>query len=142
MALSVNTGRKMHQSGPVAKGEHAVAAGVNIYQGAYVGSLAGLARGLTAGDDFLGIAMNQANNASGAAAAITVTLIREGMLSGVTITGASSAADVNKPVYASDDGTLTLTPGSNSKIGHVVAYRPDTSDFDVYFQSRGFRTGT
>lgn len=142
MALSLDTGRAMIQSGPHSKGEHPVAANTLIYQGAFVGSNAGLARGLVAGDEFLGIAMSRCNNNPGAAAALTVTLVREGVLQRMTITGASGHGDINKPVYASDDGTLTLTIGSNTKIGHIVAYRNETSDFEVYFQSKGFRTGT
>lgn len=92
-----------------------------IYEGAAVGDSSGYARNLTAGDAFRGFALRQADNSGSATnGAINVTVVTEGKAQ-ITITGVA-ITDVGKPVYASDDGTFTLTTGSNSKIGWVHRY--------------------
>ena len=96
---------------------------VNIYKGALVGLNAstGYARPLTAGDAFVGVAYAQADNTiSGhSAGGLTVRLHQDidiiHVLSGVAQT------DVGQVVYASDDGTLTLTASGNSRVGRIVA---------------------
>jgi hypothetical protein len=96
---------------------------VVIYKGALVGRnrSTGYARALTAGDEFLGVAYQQADNTvtGHTAGGIDVRLHQAidivHTLSGV-VTG-----DIGKDVYASDDETLTLTPTSNSRVGRVVA---------------------
>jgi hypothetical protein len=95
---------------------------VNIYKGALVGlnSSTGYARPLTAGDDFLGVAYAQADNTGTghAAAAINVKLHQNvdvvHSLAGVAVT------DTGSQVYASDDGTLTLTSTNNTRVGRIV----------------------
>jgi len=98
-----------------------VKASTKIYKGAAVGDDgSGYMRGLVAGDPFRGFADAQADNSSGAAGDINVHLITKGLakltISGVVIT------DVGKKVYASADGTFTLTQGSNTEIGYVARY--------------------
>lgn len=96
---------------------------VKIFKGALVGRnrSTGFARPLVAGDEFLGIAYQQADNtgAGHAAGAIRVRLHQNvdvvHALTGV-VTG-----DIGRDVYASDDGTLTLAPTGNSRVGRVVA---------------------
>ncbi len=96
---------------------------VNIYKGALVGLNAstGYARPLTAGDAFLGVAYAQADNTvSGhSAGGVAVRLHQDidiiHVLSGVAQT------NVGAVVYASDDGTLTLTASGNSRVGRIVA---------------------
>jgi hypothetical protein len=92
-----------------------------IYQGAAVGDNgSGYARPLQAGDPFRGFADYKADNAAGTAGAIDVRTRTKGRIelniSGLAIT------DVGKDVYASDDDTFTLTQGSNTRIGYVVAW--------------------
>lgn len=98
-----------------------VKASTKIYEGAAVGLTSGYARGLVAGDDFVGFAERQADNSAVATdGAINCRVISKG-LAELTITGVA-VTDVGQPVYASADGTFTLTQGSNSYIGNVYRY--------------------
>jgi hypothetical protein len=121
MALSSNREVKFYTSQELI--EIPVDDNVNIYKGAFLGRNrgTGYARPLAAGDDFLGVAYQQADNTvSGhTAGGINVRLHQAidivHALSGVT------NADIGKDVYASADDTLTLTPTGNSRVGRVVA---------------------
>ena len=87
-----------------------------IYEGAVVGENAsGYAQASTGTNAFLGIAIRQADNSTGAAGDVTVDVLTEGRMK-VTITGAITDND-RVAVYASDDGTFTKTSASNAKIG-------------------------
>lgn len=95
----------------------------SIYKGALVGRnrATGYARALTAGDDFLGIAYAQAiNTATGHTAGGINVQLHQAIDIVHTLTSVATA-DIGKEVYASDDGTLTLAPTGNSRIGRVVA---------------------
>jgi len=121
MALSANRELQFYASQELI--EVPVDDNVDIYKGAFVGVNAstGYARPLTAGDDFLGVAYKQADNtvAGHTAGGIKVRLHQSidivHTLSGVANT------DIGSVVYASDDGTLTLTSSGNSRIGRIVA---------------------
>jgi hypothetical protein len=98
-------------------------ANVLIFKGGFVGRnrATGYARPLAIGDDFLGLAYQQADNTfdgNGPGTAL-VRLHRHidivHTLSGVLL------ADVGKEVFASADDTLTLAPTGNSRIGRIVA---------------------
>lgn len=97
-----------------------VLANAVIYEGSMVGSSSGYARPLTAGDQFLGHAW----------AAVTGTAanggvecrVRTGKYRLVVTLASIAVTDVGKPVYASDDGTLTLTQSTNSRVGKVARY--------------------
>jgi hypothetical protein len=118
MALAVDTPR-VYELGNI--NELPVKAATKIYEGAAVGDDAsGYMRGLVAGDPFRGFAQRQADNSGGAAAAINVKLITNGLIS-LTITGIA-LTNVGAEVYASADGTFTLTASGNSKIGYVHRY--------------------
>lgn len=73
---------------------------------------------------FGGIAIQEADNSSGADGAIEVECWRTGIFewthSGLT------QADINKKVYASDNNTITLTSSSNVLIGEIVRYVSST----------------
>lgn len=90
-----------------------------IYEGAAVGIVAasGLARPLVAADAFAGFAEATADNSAGAASAINVRLISEGMIQ--LPIGSLVITSIGASVYASDDNTFTLTSTSNTKIGVV-----------------------
>ena len=96
---------------------------VTIYKGALVGRnrSTGYARALTAGDEFLGVAYQQADNtvAGHTAGGVNVRL-HQAVDVVHTLTGVTQA-DIGKDVYASDDETLTLAPAGNTRIGRVVA---------------------
>ncbi len=95
---------------------------VLIYKGALVGRnrATGFVRPLVAGDEFVGVAYRQADNtvaghtAGGISARLFQTIDIVHPLSGV------ATADIGRPVYASDDETLTLN-NVGSRVGRVVA---------------------
>jgi len=113
MALSAN--RDVDRYVDQALRSFKVAAGTRIYKGGFVGLSSGYARALNAGDQCVGIAYEEANNASGAAGAIGVRVYTEGdflhALTGAALTNIGDA------VYASADDTLTFTATSNSLVG-------------------------
>lgn len=92
-----------------------------IYQGAAVGDNgSGYARPLQAGDPFRGFADYKADNSTGGAGGIYVRCRTRGRIK--LAISSLAITDVGKDVYASDDDTFTLTQGSNTRIGHVVAW--------------------
>lgn len=118
MALSADTPRD-YELGDI--NSVPVKASTKIYEGAAVGLTSGYARGLVAGDDFVGFAERQADNSATATDGyINCRVISKGIAK-LTITGVA-VTDVGLPVYASADGTFTLTQGSNSYIGNVYRY--------------------
>lgn len=116
MAIAKNTFRS-YEEGDI--NTFGVKATSQIYIGSIVGSSGGYARGLVAADVFLGFSLE---NVLGGAAdgAVSVNVQRRGA---VQIALASLAVtDIGKKVYASDDGTFTLTAMSNSYIGTVLRW--------------------
>jgi hypothetical protein len=103
-----------------------VAASTKIYKGAMVGDNgSGYARPLVAGDPFLGFALFQVDNSSGAAGAKRVEMkIKDRCV--VAVTGASGVGDVGDAVYASDDNTFTKTSTSNTYIGKIIRWEAGT----------------
>lgn len=93
-----------------------VKASSTIYEGSAVGLTAGYARALVAGDIFGGFCL-QGIIAPATDGVANVAVQRRGL---VTLAITSLAVtDIGKPVYASDDGTFTLTQSTNSPIGRV-----------------------
>ena len=102
-----------------------------VYEGSAAGLTSGYARQLTAGDRFVGF-VTRGCASSSANGTNVIKVRRRGRLilpvSGVAIT------DVHNPVYASDGNTFTLTAGSNTLIGHIVA-KVGTDLADVEFNA-------
>ena len=95
-----------------------VAASEHIHKGALVGlSSTGHAKALAAGEKFLGIAFEEADNSGGSAGDLSVRVYTLGDF-GHALNGAT-AADVGRPVFASADDTLTYTGAGNSYVGIV-----------------------
>jgi hypothetical protein len=118
MALSADTPR-IYELGDI--NEVPVKASTSIYEGAAVGMTSGYARGLVAGDQFVGFAQRKADNSATATDGyINCKVISKGLIK-LTISGIA-VTDIGKAVYASADGTFTLTEGSNSPIGTVYRY--------------------
>lgn len=90
-----------------------------IYEGAAVGVVkaSGHARPLSGGDVFAGFAEQQADNSSGAAAAINVRTRKRGAVQ-LSVSGAV-ITDINQPVYALDDNDFTFIPTGATFIGFV-----------------------
>ncbi len=116
MALSANTPRAYDTAGPVTDNEQPVKASAVIYEGAVVGMTAGYARGLVAGDVLAGLALAKATGTS-ADAGVNVNVRSAGRVQ-VSITNLA-VTDIGADVYASDDGTFTLTAGGNTFFGKV-----------------------
>lgn len=98
-----------------------VLASATIYEGSLIGSSGGYARALTAGDRFLGHSMEKVIDTSGVSGTKTVRA-RTGRYRLQCTLASVAITDIGKPVYASDDATLTLTAGSNSRVGFVWKY--------------------
>jgi len=118
MALSKDTPQKVLGGHYI---DYPMVASATIYEGSMVGDNAsGYARALIAGDPFLGIAQKGCVETTAAAGGQYVrcrvgTWRQEYALAG-------ALTDIGKIVYASDDGTLTLTAGTNTPVGRVVRY--------------------
>jgi hypothetical protein len=98
-----------------------------VYEGAMVGesaaiATAGYGRPLTAGDRFMGHAIEQVDNtlAGHAAGAKNIRLRTRRYKALVTLAG--YITDIGQPVYASDDATLTFDAVDNSYVGVVHRY--------------------
>lgn len=123
-----------------------------IYEGSAVGVVDGTghARPLAAGDRFVGFATEQADNSTGAAAAIMVHVRAAGAVklpvSGAVIT------DVGQPVYASDDNAFSFNPADGAFVGLarrfvaagyvIVEYGPGITDPWAHKTVRETLTGT
>jgi hypothetical protein len=102
--------------------EYPVIASDIIYEGSAVGENAsGYARPLAAGDPFLGFATEKVDNSSGDAGVLNVRVKSKGYVK-LPITSIAVTSNDRPAVYASDDDTFTLTPGSNSLIGYVAQW--------------------
>lgn len=93
-----------------------------LYQGAAVGLVAasGHARPLVAGDTFVGFAIGQTDNATGAAAAKTARVQTRGRIQ-LAVSGAV-ITDTGLAVYASDDATFQISPVGGSFVGFVCKF--------------------
>lgn len=95
-----------------------VKAGAAIFEGSLLGVNGGSVRQLTAGDPFAGIALE--DRTGGASDGLEhVQTRRRGRVA--LPLGGVTAADVGKRVYASDGNTITLTEGTNSSVGAIIA---------------------
>lgn len=113
MALSANTER-VYELGDTTSVP--VKASAVIYLGSAVGYTSGYGRALTAGDDFAGFAQ-EAKTGTASDGGVHVSVLSAGRIK--LAISSIAVTDIGKPVYASDDGTFTLTQSTNSKIGHV-----------------------
>jgi len=121
MALSADTPRT-YELGDI--NELTVAATVTVYEGAFVFALkadgtAVVASPAISTHAFAGIAIEKAT------AGNRVRLKDRGKII-MPVTGAS-AASVGAIVYASDDGTLTLTASTNVPVGYVSRHVTSTT---------------
>lgn len=105
-----------------------------LYSGQGVTVTSGKAVVLTAGDSFAGFVVNQQDNRDSQNDKILVCV--EGILNGISVTGASTTSSVGSAVYMSDGNVFTLTSTGNSTInGKIVAYDNVTGKYVVSFKS-------
>ena len=103
------------------RNECPVAAGQHLYRGSMAfGDAAGRATTVLGGK-FLGHVVAEADNSNGGAGDINVVLYGGRYRLQVPLTGVALTS-IGSQVFASDDNTLTLTPGSNTMVGRVVRY--------------------
>lgn len=101
--------------------EYPVGAAEIIYKGAFVGvDPAGYAKAFEPGDLLVGVAYEYINNSAGAAGATDVRVHTQGDLE-FTLSGAA-LTDVGKPVFATDDNTISLTGHPDAFVGWIVHY--------------------
>lgn len=125
MALSADLSRKIRPKGI---GSYKVTNGVQVYAGSLVGL--NIATGYavlwadTANFRFLGIALNKVLGNISAIPVPEVEVLEDGArLINVSVTGVSDITSIGALVYATDDNTFTLTPGSNTKaVGHITKW--------------------
>lgn len=131
MALSADTPRA-YQLGDII--ELPVKASTCIYEGAAVGLVSGYARGLVDTDRFVGFAIEKADNSAVATDGyIKVKVLVRGRVK-LTITSVA-VTNVGSKVYASADGTFTLTSSPGELIGHVVAYDTTNTCYVEFYQT-------
>jgi hypothetical protein len=82
---------------------------------------AGTAGNLVATENFMGFASQTVDNSSGAASALSISLLVSGYIR-LPITGVTGIGNFGASVYASDNGTFTLTASGNCLIGKIVQW--------------------
>ena len=114
-ALTKDTNR-IYELGNI--NELPIASGEIIYQGAAIGgNSSGYAKSLGEGDLFLGFAEDHIDNSLGSDGEKNIRVRKSGAIlleiAGITL------ADINKPVYATDDDTFTLSSANAVYIGQI-----------------------
>lgn len=84
--------------------------------------------------NFAGFAVAGADNSSGSAGDINCRVLTEGEVL-LTVAGVDDNDDIGDVCYASDDGTFTLTAGSNKAIGRVSQIGETSGTARVRFKS-------
>ena len=135
MALTQNTPRAYEEG---FMNDLPVKASSKIYEGSLVGKSSGYARALVAGDVFMGIAARGADNSAGANGDINVRVRKNGTIQ-VAVTGVTAVTDEGATVYASDDGTFTLSSTGNSVVGKIIRWVSGTTCV-VYFEAASVRS--
>lgn len=131
MALSADTPRA-YQLGDII--DLPVKASTCIYEGAAVGLVSGYARGLVDTDRFVGFATEKADNSATATDGYIKVKVRIRGRIKCTITSVA-VTDVGSKVYASADGTFTLTASPGELIGHVASYDTTNTCWVEFYQT-------
>jgi hypothetical protein len=140
MALSADTPRAYGSGVDPTFASLPCTSNVTIYEGSFVGesTTAGTYRALNGADTFAGIAHEQVINPTSGAKRVKV---RTKGIVRMAVTGASAVTDNGVTVYATDDGTLSLTSTStSSSFGKVLRWvganngGSGSTVCDVYFE--------
>lgn len=139
MALSANAAYAYEADDNPAFNHLPVQASVTVYAGAALTiDSNGDAGPLATSETFVGFATQKVDNSSGAAAADDVQIRQRGKVV-LTVVGVDDDNDVGSAVYATDDGTFTLTASGALQIGKVVRHISSTSCV-VYFEGAPLRS--
>lgn len=119
MALAVNTPRE-HVLGPWTRlGKQPVKANAIIFEGGAQMLTAGYAEPLSgSGKIFAGFALRKVDATGLNSGDVSVDLVVEGSVP-LTVAGITALSDVNSDVYASADGTFSLSSIGGTKIGKI-----------------------
>jgi hypothetical protein len=112
--------------------DYPVRANTIIYSGALVALITsgtGAGNAVPASDAanrvILGVAQARADNSQGADGATRVVVAFNRAFK-FNLSGGATSADIGKAVYAVDDNTVSLSPGTNGvKVGKLIAIEPD-----------------
>lgn len=117
-----------------------ISASTTVYEGAALSSGAnGFVHGVAAGEDFRGFAEEEVDNSAGTNGDKDLLVSGEGEVL-LVVTGVDGIDDEGKTVYASDDGTFSLTDGGTDvPIGKVTRHVSGTQCF-VAYQGVEFRS--
>jgi len=133
MALSANS-RRIFEGGIEPVPNDLPLAAEHAYLGGALGDDgSGNARGLNAGDAFLGFAEEERDNSGGSAGDKKMRIRQRGIVK-LDVTNVSGKGDRGTKVYASDDDTFTTSSTGNSEIGKVVRHISGTTCM-VYFEA-------
>jgi hypothetical protein len=101
-----------------------IAANTRVYEGMAISVGAdGYGKPLSAGERFIGFALQRCENANGQAGEKNIRILGKGAV--VLNVPGLTANDVAKAVYATADNSFTLTKAANSRIGVVKRYIED-----------------
>ena len=126
------TANKKRDYGVIGINEVGVKASTTIFEGSAVGveAASGYARQLTAGDQFIGFALEKVIN-TGSNAALNVKVQSQGFVRALFTV---AATDQGKAVYMSDGDVFTLTQSTNTHVGSVYRFI-STSECIVAFDA-------
>ena len=132
---ALSTNRVLSFFTPQYRLAYPVKAAVTIYQGASVGlDPAGYAKPFVAGDKWVGLAYDKADNASGAAGAINVRIYSIG--DPVLPFTAVAITDIGRPVFATADDTYDFTGHTDAFVGYLIG-RKTASEGQVRLKRAG-----
>lgn len=144
MALSKDTPRVYDPAIEPMFADLPVEASDTCYEGAAVTDSggAGLIDGaLVSSESFVGFVERYAADTSGVSGTIRVKVRQQGTIKELPVTGLDNNTDFGVAVYASDNGTFTLTSTTtNVQIGKVVSYNGVSGYGDVFFQGAAVRS--
>jgi hypothetical protein len=144
MALSKNTARSYDPAVEPMFADIPVEASDECFQGAAVTDSGGtgLCDGaLVASEAFLGFVERYAKDLSAVDGTIRVKIRQQGIIKDLAVTGLDANTDFGVAVYASDNGTFTLTSSATFvQIGKVQHYKGVSGFGDVFFQGAAVRS--
>ena len=135
MALSRDTSRNYDPAIPPMFADIPMTSAATAYEGAAVTDDGGngLVDGaLVTNETFLGFVEHGKVNPTGGD--YRVRIRQQGIVKDLPVTGLDANTDLGVAVYATDNGTFTLTASGALQIGKVQAYKGKSGYGDVFFQ--------